>query len=67
MTKQQTRGIIKIQKKERELFKMANYKKQNKVENETIETIKKMPKADGWGKLPTIGDIKGMNDFGGKW
>ena len=46
---------------------MANYEKQNKVENETIETIKEMPKADGWGKLPTIGDIKGMNDFGGGW
>lgn len=36
---------------------------ENFKEKETIETIKKMPKADGWGKLPTIGDIKGMNEF----
>ena len=42
---------------------MANYEKQNKVENETIETLKEMPKSDGWGKLPTIGDIKGMNEI----
>ena len=36
-------------------------------EGETIEVLKQMPRADGWEKLPTIGDIKGMNDFGGEW
>lgn len=30
---------------------------------ETIEQIKEMPKGDGWDKLPTIGDVEGLNDF----
>ena len=28
-----------------------------------IEKIKEMPRNDGYGNIPTIGDIKGMNDF----
>lgn len=29
----------------------------------SIEKIKEMPKNDGYDNIPTIGDIKGMNDF----
>lgn len=31
-----------------------------KDKKETIEEVKEMPKNDGWGELPTIGDIKNI-------
>lgn len=34
-----------------------------KCDENFIEKIKEMPRNDGYGNIPTIGDIKGMNDF----
>lgn len=34
-----------------------------KCDENSIEKIKEMPRDDGYDNIPTIGDIKGMNDF----
>ena len=34
-----------------------------KCDENFIEKIKEMPRDDGYGDIPTIGDLKGMNDF----
>ena len=49
------RSVLEQHKTERERYLRKS--------GDTIEVLKEMPKADGWDRLPTIGDIKGMNDF----
>jgi hypothetical protein len=48
-----------------EMPKFGGYELSTKEEFDayTVGALKKMPKGDGWGEMPTIGDIKGMNDF----
>lgn len=49
------RSVLEQHKAERERYLLKS--------GDTIEVLKQIPKADGWDRLPTIGDIKGMNDF----
>lgn len=49
------RSVLEQHKREREQYLRKS--------GDTIEVLKEMPRADGWDRLPTIGDIKGMNDF----
>lgn len=66
----ETRFVLKDKygetNKDRSILELEQ-KRHLRKSGDTIEVLKEIPRADGWDKLPTIGDIKGMNDFGGEW